>query len=252
LARLADSANTIHGFILNDGELIRASRARGVGESFAPCAHRNGTARIVCWPLTVSVGALAHIGHSPRQLESREQVIRDRGSMPDQPLEDPAVLLPASIPRLEHHTGEVFGGFHGVTRLSPTAEVFAESFDEPQELHFIVERDDYLVAPFVAFWIMSVVAHNVAVDVVIVRVYDRHVASVDRRAVKCEPPRTVERPRTRLTTLRTLVALSGVLVAPPMGTSVPGRWRRLLSNTYTRLIGSHRARHWTYTALDLR
>ena len=57
LARLADSANTIHGFILNDGELIRASRARGVGESFAPCAHRNGTARIVCRPLTVSVGA---------------------------------------------------------------------------------------------------------------------------------------------------------------------------------------------------
>jgi hypothetical protein len=49
------------------------------------------------------------------------------------------------------------------------------------------------VAAFVAFWIMSVVADNVAVDVVIVSVYDRHVASVDRRAVKCEPPRTPQR-----------------------------------------------------------
>jgi hypothetical protein len=117
--------------------------------------------------------------------------------MPDQPHEEPAVLLPASIPRLEHHTGEVFGGFNGVTRLPPTAEVIIESFEEPQELHFIVERSDNLVAAFAAFWVMSVVADNVALDGVIVRVYDRHVASVDRRAVKGERIRTRGRPVTR-------------------------------------------------------
>jgi hypothetical protein len=117
--------------------------------------------------------------------------------MPDQPHEDPAVLLPASIPRLEHHTGEVFGGFNGVTRLSPTAEVFVESVDEPQELRFIVERSDNLVAAFAAFWIMSVVADNVALDVVIVRVYARHVASVDRRAVRCDRLRSGECAPTR-------------------------------------------------------
>ena len=45
-----------------------------------------------------------------------------------------------------------------------------QPFEEPQELRFVVERSNNLVAALVTLRIVSIVAHHIALDVVIVRI----------------------------------------------------------------------------------
>ncbi|MFI5287378.1 MAG: hypothetical protein ACHQ4F_13795 [Candidatus Dormibacteria bacterium] len=80
------------------------------------------------------------------------------------------------MPGLEHYAAVVLGEVNGVTRPSTTLEVRVEPSEEPQELPLIVERSNKLMAALVTFRIVSIVAHHVALDVVIVGVHGRHTA----------------------------------------------------------------------------
>jgi len=83
-----------------------------------------------------------------------------------------------------------------VTCFSPTLEVVAEPSEKSQELRFIVERSDNLMAAFVAVRIPSIVTYNPAVDRVVVGIYGGHIVSVRRRSAKCERRRPGDRPVT--------------------------------------------------------
>jgi hypothetical protein len=59
---------------------------------------------------------------------------------------------------------------------APTFEVVVEPSEKSQELRFIVERSDNLMAAFVAIRILSVVTYNPAMDGVVVGVDGGHIA----------------------------------------------------------------------------
>src|ERR1700694_4607314 len=80
-----------------------------------------------------------------------------------------------------------------VARVSPTREVVVEPSEKSQELRFIVERSDHLMAAFVAVRILSIVTYNPAMDGVVVGIYGGHIVSVRRRSAKCERHRPPQR-----------------------------------------------------------
>jgi hypothetical protein len=69
---------------------------------------------------------------------------------------------------------------------SPPLEVVVEPSEKSQELRFIVERSDNLMAAFVAIRILSIVTYNPPMDGVVVGIYAWHIVSVRRRSAKCE------------------------------------------------------------------
>jgi hypothetical protein len=81
-----------------------------------------------------------------------------------------------------------------VTSVSPTLEVVVEPSEKSEELRFIVEGSDNLMAAFVAARIPSIVTYNPAMDGVVVGIYGGHIVSVRRRSAKCERHRPGERP----------------------------------------------------------
>ena len=118
--------------------------------------------------------------------------------MPYQPLEEPAILLPAAVPGLKMVPRIVLRAVDRVTSVSPTFEVVVEPSEQSQELRFIVERSDNLMAAFVAIRILSIVTHNPAMDGVVVGIYVGHIVSVRRRSAECERQRTGQGSRVRL------------------------------------------------------
>lgn len=98
----------------------------------------------------------------------------------------------------------------GVTSVSPMFEVVVEPSEQSQELRFIVERSDNLMAAFVPIRILSIVTYNPAMDRVVVGVYGGHVVSVRRRSAECERRRTGQGSRVHIEAETRDVARSGL------------------------------------------
>jgi hypothetical protein len=96
------------------------------------------------------------------------------------------------------------------TSVSPTLEVVVEPSEKSQELRFIVERSDNLMAAFVAIGILSIVTYNPAMDGVVVGIYGGHIVSVRRRSAECERQRPGQGSRMHLEAETRDVARSGL------------------------------------------
>ena len=109
--------------------------------------------------------------------------------MPYQPLEEPAILLPAAVPGLKMVPRIVLRAVDRFTGVAPTFEVVVEPSEQSQELRFIVERSDNLMAAFVPIRILSILTYNPAMDGVVVGVHVGHIVSVRRRSAEWERQR---------------------------------------------------------------